>query len=276
MMSGRLVTLALRTYLALALLLVFAPIITSFIYSFDADKYAAFPWGGFSTRWYGEALADPDVAKGFHNTIIVAVTSALIATAIGFATAYTDYRYRFFGKNAYLALALLPPTIPAIILGLAMLVFLSRVGLSGALHSIIICHVVYSIPFAMALIRLRLGQMDRDLEAAAWNLGASEWHALREVVLPFTLPAILAALFLAMAVSFDEYAIAWFVSGFSETLPVRILMLLQREVSPKVNAIGSLVFIVSMTLVLVAQVMLVMRAPSQAAANGPRQGAGRG
>ena len=113
----------------------------------------------------------------------------------------------------------------------------------------------------MALIRLRLSQMDPALEAAAWNLGASEWRAMREVILPFTLPAILSALFITMAVSFDEYAIAWFVSGFSETLPVRILALLQGQVSPRINAIGSIVFTISMVLVILAQAILLLRSP---------------
>jgi spermidine/putrescine transport system permease protein len=257
----RVMAVALRAYVALTLLVVFAPIAVSFVYSFDANRYATIPWGGFSTRWYGAAFADPDVARGFRNTVVVALATSVLATGIGFATAYTDYRYRFFGKNVYLALALLPPTIPVIILGLAMLVFLARVGLSGELHTVVICHVVYCVPFAMALIRLRLAQMDKDLESAAWNLGARQWRALSEVVLPFTGPAILSALFLTMAVSFDEYAIAWFVSGFNETLPVRILVLLQREVSPKVNALGSIVFIISMTLVILAQIVLLVRRP---------------
>lgn len=264
MILDRIITWGLRLYIALALLLVFAPIITSVIFSFDANRYATIPWGGFSTKWYHAALGDADVARSFRNTVIVAVGASLVATLIGFATAYTDYRYRFLGKSVYLALALLPPTIPVIILGLAMLMFLARVGLSGQLHSVIISHVVYCIPFAMALIRLRLAQMDSDLEAAAWNLGASEWRTMKEVILPFTLPAIASALFLTMAVSFDEYAIAWFVSGFNETLPVRVLILLQREVSPKVNAIGSIVFIISMTLVMLAQIALLVRRPQRA------------
>ena len=260
-MADRLITIALRGYIVLVLLLVFAPIISSFVFSFDANRYAAIPWGGFSTKWYQAAIADGELVQGFRNTVIVAITTSIIATFLGFSAAYTDYRYRFFGKNVYLALALLPPTIPVIILGLAMLVFLARVGLSGELHSVIFSHVVYCIPVAMALIRLRLAQMDADLEAAAWNLGASQWRALREVILPFAFPAIMSALFLTMAISFDEYAIAWFVSGLNETLPVRILILLQREVSPKVNAVGSLVFIVSMTLVMLAQIALLVRRP---------------
>src|SRR5262249_12063031 len=159
----------------------------------------------------------------------------------------------------------LPPTIPVVILGLAMLMFLARVGLSGELHSVVFCHVVYCIPFAMALVRLRLAQMDPNLEAAAWNLGASEWRGLREVIVPFVAPALVSALFLTMAVSFDEYAMAWFVSGFHETLPVRILVLLQREVSPKVNAVGSIVFLTSMALVIVAQVAVALRRPGRRA-----------
>jgi spermidine/putrescine transport system permease protein len=262
MTADRLVAIVLRCYIALVLVLVFAPIVVSFIYSFDANRYPTIPWGGFSTKWYDAAFADPDVARGFRNTVIVALSTSLIATLIGAATAYADYRYRFRGKDAYLALALLPPTIPVVILGLAMLVFLARVGLSGELYTVVICHVVYCIPFAMALVRLRLAQMDPNLEAAAWNLGAGEWRALREIILPFALPSIFAALFLTMAVSFDEYAMAWFVSGFNETLPVRILVLLQREVSPKVNAIGSVVFVISMVLVVLAQLAVALRRPA--------------
>ena len=195
---------------------------------------------------------------------LVGVCASVLSTLLGFGAAYTDFRYHFFGKAVYLALALLPPTIPVVILGLAMLVFLSQVSLFGALHSVVISHVVFCLPFAMALVRLRLSQMDQSLEAAAWNLGASQWRALREVILPFTLPAILSALFITMAVSFDEFAIAWFVSGFNETLPVRILAMFQGQVSPRINAIGSIVFTVTMTLVILAQLILIARRPRQA------------
>ena len=265
MSADRLTAIVLRGYVVLVLALVFAPIIVSFIYSFDSNRYPTIPWGGFSTKWYEAAFADPDVSRGFRNTVTVALATGLAATLIGATTAYADYRWRFRGKNVYLALALLPPTIPVVILGLAMLMFLARVGLSGELHSVVFCHVVYCIPFAMALVRLRLAQMDPNLEAAAWNLGASEWRALREVIVPFVAPALVSALFLTMAVSFDEYAMAWFVSGFHETLPVRILVLLQREVSPKVNAVGSIVFLTSMALVIVAQVAVALRRPGRRA-----------
>jgi spermidine/putrescine transport system permease protein len=191
-----------------------------------------------------------------RNTLFVGVIVGVISTLLGFGAAYTDYRYKFAGKQIYMALALLPPTIPVVIMGLAMLAYLSRVNLSGNALSVIIAHVVICAPFAMAIIRLRLSQMDPSLEPAAWNLGASEWAAMRHVIIPFAAPAILGALFITMAVSFDEFAIAWFVSGLNETLPVKVLGFLQGQVSPRINAIGTFVFVASMTLVILAQVLL--------------------
>ncbi|MGO4174573.1 ABC transporter permease [Bosea sp. TAF32] len=258
-MTNRLIGWALLGYVVLMIAFILAPIVSSFVFSFNAGRFPSLPWQGFSTDWYVAVLTEPAIRSGLANSLIVAVCSAAIATVLGFTAAYTDYRYNFTGKAVYVALAMLPPNVPVMILGLAMLVYQSQLSLAGALHSVIIAHVIYCAPFAMALIRLRLSQMDPDLEAAAWNLGAGQTQALRHVILPFALPSILAAFFLTMAVSFDEFAMAWFVSGFNETLPVRILVLLQREVSPRVNAIGSIVFFVTILLALVALALFSWR-----------------
>jgi len=250
---------ALRLYVLLCFAFIFAPIAASFVFSFNEDRFPSLPLGGFSMVWYDAVTADPLVWEGLRNTLLTGVSVSVIATALGFGAAYTDFRYKFFGKTFYLALALLPPTIPVVILGLAMLAFLSRVSLSGQLHAVIIAHVVMCAPFAMAIIRLRLSQMDPSLEAAAWNLGASEWMALWKVIIPFCRPAIFAALFITMAVSFDEFAVAWFVSGLNETLPVKVLGFLQGQVSPRINVIGTFAFVASITLVIVAQILLMKR-----------------
>ncbi len=263
---NRTVDWALKLYILLAFGFIFAPIAASFVFSFNIDRFPSLPLGGFSTVWYEAVWADPLVWEGLRNTLIAGTVVSVLATAIGFGAAYTDFRYKFFGKTAYVALALLPPTIPVVILGLAMLAFLSNVGLSGAIYSVIIAHVVMCAPFAMAICRLRLSQMDPSLEAAAWNLGATEWMAMRHVILPFCRPAILAALFITMAVSFDEFAVAWFVSGLNETLPVKVLGFLQGQVSPRINVIGTFVFLASMTLIILAQILLMKRSASPAAA----------
>lgn len=253
----RTITILLRVYAALILLLVFAPILVSFVFSFSADRFPTLPPSGYSLQWYQAIWSDAEVAAAAQRTLVAGVASSILATLIGFGAAYTDYRYNFFGKRLYLAMGFMPPLVPILILGLAMLFFLATVGLSGGLHSVIISHTVLCIPFATAVIRLRLSQMDASLEAASWNLGATQWQAMRHVILPFCLPAVFAALFVTAAVSFDEFAIAWFVSGLQETLPVRVLNFVQGQASPRINAIGSFTFTISIVLVVIAQFLLL-------------------
>ena len=263
MKAERIVGWVLKAYLGLILLFIFTPIVTSIIFSFNSDRFPTIPLGSFTLKWYQTILNDPGVWDAARNSLIVAVCTGVISTFIGFCTAYTDFRYSFKGKNSYLALALLPPTVPLIILALAMLAWFSKIGISGRLWTVVIAHSVLCAPFAMAIIRLRIQQMDPDLEAAAWNLGASEWKTMLHVVVPFTRPAIISALCLTMAVSFDEFAVAWFVSGLNKTIPVLILEVLQGTTDPQINAIGTFVFITSITLVILAQLIFMLRNPKK-------------
>ncbi len=253
----RLPILFFRLYLLALFCFVFAPIVTSTVFSFNSDRFPTMPLGHFTTQWYQTAFARPEVWEAFRNSVTVALSAATLSTALGFATAYTDFRFGFRFKSAYLALALLPPTIPLVIMGLAMLAWLGQLGLSGSITGIIIAHTVMAAPFAMAICRMRLQQMDASLEAAAWNLGASPWRAMRVVVVPFCLPAIISAFCLTAAVSFDEFIVAWFVSGLNKTVPVMILEILQGNVDPQINAIGTVVFVTSITLVVAAQLLLL-------------------
>ncbi len=259
MNADRSIAIFLRIYIGVVFLFVFAPIVASFIFSFNSDRFPTVPLGHFTLHGYETVYHDQDVWDALRVSMLTALSVSVISTFIGFCAAYTDFRYRFFGKNAFLALALLPPTIPLVIMGLAMLAWLSRIGMSGQVYSIMIAHVVMCTPFAMAIIRIRLAQMDPSLEAAAWNLGASEWRAMREVILPFCKPAILSSLFLTAAVSFDEFTVAWFVSGLNKTLPVHVLEIVQGTIDPQVNAIGTLVFGISITLVVISQLLIFFR-----------------
>ena len=259
MKSKRTLNFTLSVYVLLIFLFVFAPIFFSVIFSFNSQRFPTIPLGNFSTEWYVKILNDPDIWQAALNSLIVSSSTAVIATILGFCTAYSDYRYNFKFKGPYLALILLPPTIPLIIMALAMLAWLSKIGMSGQLWSIILAHSVLCAPFAMAVIRLRLNQMDPDLESAAWNLGGTEWATMRHVIIPFCKPSIISALCLSAAVSFDEFAVSWFVSGLNKTLPVMILEIVQGNIDPQVNAIGSFVFLISMTLVILAQVFFLSR-----------------
>jgi spermidine/putrescine transport system permease protein len=125
---------------------------------------------------------------------------------------------------------------------------------------VILSHTVIAAPFAFGIVRLRLAELDPYLEQAAWNLGANEWMAIRSVVLPQAFPALIAAFLLAMTVSWDEFVVAWFVSGLEVTLPVYIWTSFQAEISTAVNAIGTIAFAVSITFVVLAEVVLFRRA----------------
>ncbi|MDE0920861.1 MAG: ABC transporter permease [Arenicellales bacterium] len=263
MTRERMLRLFLHLYVCAVFVFVFLPIITSFVFSFNSDRFPSLPLGHFTTHWYRTIFSDSDVWDAFGVSAIVSASVAVLSTFIGFCTAYTDYRFNFRGKSIYLALALLPPTIPLVIMGLAMLALLSRINMSGEIYSIIVSHVVLCSPFAMAVIRMRLSQIDPDLESAAWNLGASEWRAMHQVILPFCAPAIVSAFCLTAAVSFDEFAVSWFVSGLNKTVPVMILEILQGNTDPQINAIGSIVFITSMTLVVLAQIIYMTKASDQ-------------
>jgi len=264
MNENRWINLTLYCYAFGIFVFIFTPIAASFVFSFNADRFPTLPLGDFSFQWYRDIISDADIWLAFGNSAKVGFTVAVVSTVLGFSAAYTDHRYRFFGKAVYLTLALLPPTIPVVIMGLAMLAFLSRVTLSGNIQAVMISHIVMCTPFAMAVIRMRLALMPSDMEAAAWNLGASQWRALWHVILPFAAPSIGAALFVTMAVSFDEYAVAWFVSGLDPTVPVSILTTLQGRVSPTINAIGSIVFTVTIILVVLAQILLLRHGKNKA------------
>lgn len=253
MSSNRTPKALLAVYTLALFVFVFAPIIASFVFSFNSDRFPTIPLGSFTTQWYEKAFSSDGLWPAVKTSLTVALITSALSTFIGFSAAYTDYRYDFFGKKAFLILALLPPTIPLIIFALATLGWLSMFNASGMVVSVIIAHTVLCAPFAMAVIRLRLNQMDPNLEPAAWNLGASEWTTMRHVIVPFTRPSIIAALCLTAAVSFDEFAVAWFVSGLNKTVPVVILEILTGNVDPQINAIGSVVFLISITLVVIAQ-----------------------
>lgn len=238
-----------RAYVVLVLGFIVAPLIASLVFSFNADRFPSLPLKGFTTEWYELTFTDPLVIDAFWRSFVVAVPAGLLSTLLGFAAAYSDFRFSFKGKSVFTMLMLLPPTIPAVIMGLAMLSYLSRIGLAGNIYAIIISHVVTGLPFAMAIIRLRLAQMDPSLEQAAWNLRSRPGQTLWHVVIPFCRQSLFAAVLITTAVSFDEFAVAWFVSGLEETVPVRVLVFLQGQVSPRINAIGTAIFFTSILLV---------------------------
>lgn len=255
-MTDRPINIGFRIYIVLGFAFIFAPIVSLVVFAFNEDRFPSLPWKGFSTRWFEAVFDDPTFTSSLKNSLVIGIIVATIATFLGGTAAYLLNRWNFRGKGVYLGIAVLPPCIPLVILGFAFLIYLKEIGLSGSLRSVVISHVVLASAFALGIVRMRLSEMDPTLEEAAWNLGSSQWRTIREVVLPQAAPALLAALLITMAVSWDEFIISWFVSGLDVTLPVAIFNELQGQVSARINAIGTIVFGVTITLVVLAQIIL--------------------
>ena len=247
---------AFTVYMGIVLFFLFMPIVVIVVFSFNVDKFASLPWKGFTLDWYQKMIFDTTILDALKNSLIVSTGVAAASCILGFLGAYALYRKTFRLEGLYLGFMISPLGVPWIILGLALLVFLTKVNLTGSLYSVLICHTVFAAPFAMLIIRGRLSGLNVKYEEAAWDLGAGRLRAIWEVVLPLSAPGILAAFLLTFTLSFDEFIIAWFVCGFQETLPVKIWGLIRSGLNPTINAVGSIIFCFSMGMAVVAQFLI--------------------
>ncbi len=234
-----------RLYLIAGFVFLLTPIVTLVVFSFQKNQYASLPGQGWSLRWYIKLFSDGALLQALKNSLIVSPLAATGACVIGFFAAYAVNRFVFRGRTLLSILLVLPILIPPLILGVAFLGLLSRIGLQGQLYSVLIAHIVLVTAPAMAIIQLRLSQMPSSIEEAAWDLGCTEWQALWRVVLPFALSGIAGGWLLAFTFSFDEFVIAWFVCGFDQTLPVAIYAYIVGSADPSLNAIASIIFVLS-------------------------------
>jgi spermidine/putrescine transport system permease protein len=255
-LTDRLLHLAGWSYLLLGFSFLLLPIVSLVLFSFEDSRLPTLPWTGWTWKWYEYLLSDGRLLEALKNSLIVSPLAAAAATLIGFA-AYALNRFEFLGRRFLSVLLIVPILIPPLIMGVAFLGLLSRINLQGQLLSVFLTHVVILMPTAIALITIRLAQMPPDIEQAAWNLGATEWQALFKVVLPWSIPGIAGAWLLSFTFSFDEFVISWFVSGFQPTLPVAIYSFMAFNLDPSLNAIGTVIFALSVLLLIGVELLLI-------------------
>ena len=242
-----------KTYLGLVYVFLYTPIVVLMILSFNK---AGLPtaWTGFSTEWYGRLLESPRIIAAARNSLIVALASTLIATAIGTLLALGVERRK--ASAGIDALLFTPMIIPDIVLAIALLSFFTLMKLTLGLHSIIMAHVVFNIAFVCAVVRARLKSFDWSLTEVSRDLGAGAITTFRHVTFPLIWPAVIAASLLAFTLSIDEFIIAYFTAGAgqgSTTLPMQIYAMIRFGVTPEINAMATIILLVSFTLVLLAQ-----------------------
>jgi spermidine/putrescine transport system permease protein len=249
---GRLVRAAITGSGIFGYLFLYAPIIILVIFSFNSSRFVTV-WGGFGFRWYGELFKNEAMAVALRNSLIVAVASTLISTVFGTMVALVMERHQFFGKMAFDALLYLPIIIPDIAMAVMLLLFFVMANIKLSIITIIISHVAFNISFVAIVVRARLVGFDRSLEEAAQDLGANELQTFWHVTLPLLMPGILAGALLAFTLSLDDFVITFFTAGVgSTTLPLRIYSMVKLGITPEINAISTLLLLVSMSLVLVS------------------------
>ncbi len=243
----------LRLYAAFALFFLHAPLLILIAFSFNASRFTV--WAGFSLHWYREAFADPQLAEGLVNSLIIAVASTVLTTVMGTFAAYGMWRRSAPVLSGSLYLSLVTPEIVTGVSLLALFQWAFRfLHLQLGLYTVVIAHVAFSIAYVVIVISARLRGYDRSLEEAAMDLGASEWHAFIRVTLPLLAPAIAAAALLALVVSLDDYVITSLVAGVdAQTLPMVIYAMARRGVSPVVNAVSAMIVVFIGTLILLSE-----------------------
>ncbi|MBH0236222.1 ABC transporter permease [Methylobrevis albus] len=258
-------TPGLGTFTALVFVFVYAPLVVLVVYAFNASNLALV-WGGFSVEWFAKALGNENLRRAATNSVIVAVVATVAATLLALPAALALERGRAFrGKAAAEGLVALPLVAPEIVTAIATLVFFSAIGLRLGLGNVALAHIVFCIPFAMLPMRARLREMSPDVENAARDLYADEWQVFRRVTLPLMAPGVVAGAMLAFIVSLDDFLITLMVADAgATTLPVYLYGMLRLGVTPEANAAATILLAVSVTVVVVAT--LVMRRGERAVA----------
>lgn len=246
-------------YMALAYLFIFLPVLVLVLFSFQGSALPVPPFTGPSLRWYEAVLADGRLLAALGNSLLVGVLSSLLALALGFLAAYGMARHRPRGSGALEGLILAPLTVSYLIIGMGLLMTFNALGMPRSLLAVGIGHVVINLPLCFAILYAQMGEAQARLERAARDLGAAEWQVLLRVTVPLLWPALFAAFFLAFTLSWDEFIIAFLLTRFDVTLPVEIWSALRTGLNPMTNAIGSLVFGVSIVLVLLVELTLLRR-----------------
>jgi len=232
----------------------YVPVLVLPVFSFNNSEFIAFPLSGFTTRWYAGLAADTAMQHALGNSLKVGSVTALLATLLGLTTAKAVTRYRLRAAGTALGFISLPLLIPDIVLGLSLLLLLGAAGLPLSLAAVVLGHLLVCVPFALTVLIARFEGFDKALEEASADLGEDGWMTFWRITFPLMLPGIAASLLLTFITSFDEFLVAYFLSGTEATLPVYIWGQLRfPERLPMVLALGALILTGSEALVVLAE-----------------------
>ena len=243
----------LRAYALWYLVFLYIPVLFLPLFSFNDSIYIAFPLKGFTTEWYQDLFANEPLFAALINSLKVGAVASVLATALGIFAAKAVTRYRLPGRKPLIGFIMLPLVIPGIVFGVALLILMSRLGVPLSLYTVTLGHTILCIPFAVATLIPRFEGFDRSIEEVSADLGETAWGTFWRVTLPVVFPGIVASLLLCFTVSFDEFIMAFFMSGTDPTLPIYMWGHLRfPDRLPGVLALGSIILVASFCLVFFA------------------------
>jgi spermidine/putrescine transport system permease protein len=229
------------------------PIAVLVLFSFNDSKFSV-GWEGFTLHWYERLLERDDILQGLWASLYVGVVSTAISTLMGTLMALALARSQFRGRRLAETLLYVPIVTPEIVVGIATLILFAAIGFPLGLSAVIIAHVAFNISFVVVVVLARLQGMDRSLEEAAMILGADEITTFWRVTVPQLWPGIVSGAMLAFTMSFDDYVITSFLTGpGSSTLPIVVYTMVRKNIEPSINAISTVILVVTTVLVLVAE-----------------------
>jgi spermidine/putrescine transport system permease protein len=234
---------------AAAYLFLYAPLLVVVVFSFNDSKLNA-QWVGFTTAWYLKLLHNEEMLRAARNSLVIALLTSIASTVLGTMAGFAMHRYR---TRVLPVLVLAPIAIPEILMGVALLMFFVMINMTLGLVSITLAHIAFCIGYVAIVVRARLAGMDESLVEAARDCGATALAAFRYITLPLIMPGVIAGALMAFTLSIDDFVITFFTAGASaSTLPLQIYSMVKIAVTPEVNAISTLLLLLTLMLITVA------------------------
>ena len=250
-----------RIFNVLVYLFLYLPIVVLIVFSFN-DSKSRTVWAGFSLHWYQELFRDEEILSAFSTTITVSVLAAVIATVLGTAAAIGFHNMKRRPRNLCLTINNIPMTNADIITGVSlMLLFVAAgnaLGFSLGFGTLLLAHITFNVPYVVLAVMPKLRQLNPNLGEAAMDLGATPWQAFWKVLMPELRPGILNGMLIALTMSIDDFVISYFTAGSEvSTLAMQIYAMTRKRISPEVNALSTILFVVVLTLLIIVNVRQV-------------------
>jgi len=240
---------AIRIWTILVYGFMLLPVAVVVLLSFNANQFGSFPMSGVSLRWFEELWNNDAVMRAFRTSIVLGLMTAVISTTLGVLASLALVRYNVPGRNTITTLLIAPILVPEVVLAVALLLFLNWLGLGKSFALLLAGHVIFTLPFVILVVQARLVSIKRDVEEAALSLGANPVQTFFSVTLPLMLPAVAAGGLFAFTISFDDITgtLFWKPGGV-ETVPTQIFSMLRNSISPEINALGTVMIIMTVGL----------------------------